>query len=148
TIAAVRRDGVALTVDAGPAVGDALTVDRLDEAALAEALDDLGDPGAYSDEGYGRYEALGGELRRLRRRLDQPLPDLVADIERTTGLDVEVAARPGDAGLARAHLDAFGVTAARFATEADGATLTAFLAYLEAAEAEERGLPAGEVEVV
>ena len=135
-IAAARRDG------------DALTVDRLDEAALAEALDDLGDPGAYSAEGHRRYAALGRELGRLRRRLDQPLPDLVADIERTIGLDVEVATRPGDAGLARAHLDAFGVTAARFATEAEGATLTAFLAYLAAAEAEERGLPAGEVDVV
>ena len=55
--------------------------------------------------------------------------------------------RPGDAGLARSHLDTLGEVAARFASEAEGATLTAFLAYLEAAEAEERGLPAGEVEV-
>jgi DNA helicase II / ATP-dependent DNA helicase PcrA len=135
-IAAARRD---VTV---------LTPDSLDEAALAEALDDLGDATDFADEGYRRFAALGAELRRLRQRLDQPLPDLVAEIERTIGLDVEVAARPGDAGLARAHLDAFGVTAARFAHEAEGASLTAFLAYLEAAEAEERGLPAGEVEVL
>ncbi len=126
----------------------ALTADQLDEAALAEALDDLGDSARYSDQGHHRFAALGDELRRLRRRLDQPLPDLVADIERTIGLDVEVATRAGDAGLARAHLDAFGTAAARFAAEAEGATISAFLAYLEAAEAEERGLPAGEVEVV
>jgi DNA helicase-2/ATP-dependent DNA helicase PcrA len=127
---------------------DALNVDRLEEATLAEALDDLGEPDGYSPEGYRRFAALGVELRRLRRRLDQPLPDLITDVERTTGLDVEVATRPGDAGLARAHLDALGEVAARFASEAEGATLTAFLAFLEAAELEERGLPSGEVEVV
>jgi DNA helicase-2/ATP-dependent DNA helicase PcrA len=136
SIAAARRDRAAVTAD------------RLEEAAVAEALDDLGAAAAYSAEGHRRFTALGEELRRLRRHLDQPLPDLVAEVERTIGLDVEVAARPGDAGLARAHLDALGEVAARFAGEAEGPTLTAFLAYLEAAEAEERGLPAGEVEVV
>ncbi|GAA0718732.1 ATP-dependent helicase [Dactylosporangium roseum] len=122
--------------------------DRLDEALLVEALDDLGDADGYSPEGHRRFAALGLELRRLRRRLDQPLPDLVADIERVTGLDVEVAARPGDAGLARGHLDAFSNIAARFAAESEGATLSAFLAFLAAAENEERGLAPGEVEVV
>jgi DNA helicase II / ATP-dependent DNA helicase PcrA len=127
---------------------EALHADRLDEATLVEALDDLGDANRYSPEGHRRFATFAAELRRLRHRLDQPLPDLIADIERTTGLDVEVATRPGDAGLARAHLDALGEVAARFSSEAEGATLTAFLAFLEAAEAEERGLPSGEVEVV
>jgi DNA helicase II / ATP-dependent DNA helicase PcrA len=131
-----------------PEAAAELGTDRLDEASLAEALDDLGDLRRYSPDGYRRAAAFGAELRDLRRRLDQPLADLVADIERTIGLDVEVAVRPGDAGLARAHLDAFGEVAARFSVEAEGATLTAFLSYLEAAEAEERGLPSGEVEVV
>ncbi len=45
--------------------------------------------------GRRRLEALRDELRALRRRVDQPLPDLVADVERTLGLDVEVSARPG-----------------------------------------------------
>ncbi len=126
----------------------AITPDRLDEPSLAEALDDLGGSERYSAEGHRRFTALAQELRGLRGRLDQSLPDLVADVERTIGLDVEVAVRPGDAGLARAHLDALAQVAARFASEAEGPTLTAFLAYLEAAEAEERGLPAGEVEVV
>ncbi len=122
--------------------------ERLAEASLAEALDDLGDLRRYSPGGHRRAAAFGAELRELRRRMDQPLADLAADIERAIGLDVEVAVRPGDAGLARAHLDAFGEVCARFSTEAEGATLTAFLSYLEAAEAEERGLPSGEVEVV
>src|SRR5690606_4717497 len=105
-----------------------------------------------------RLRAFAGELAALRRRLDQPLPDLVADVERTTGLDVEVAVRlagstvagtaPAGGGLARAHLDALGEVAARFAAEAPGATLPAFLAFLAAAEDEERGLTPGEVEVV
>ncbi|MET7421859.1 UvrD-helicase domain-containing protein [Dactylosporangium sp. NPDC005555] len=140
SLAAARRAG---PVDDEPALAD-----RLDEAVLVEALDDPGDPAAYSEPGFARFAALGTELRRLRWRLDQPLPDLVADIERATGLDVEVAARPGDAGLARGHLDAFSNIAARFATESEGATLSAFLAFLAAAENEERGLAPGEVEVV
>jgi len=141
-IAAARRPA-----PGGPATSP-LGPDRLDEASPAEALEDLGDAEAYSPEGHRRFAAYGAELRDLRRRLDQPLADLVTDVERTIGLDVEVAVRPGDAGLARAHLDAFGEVAARFSAEAEGATLTAILSYLEAAEAEERGLPSGEVEVV
>ncbi|GAA4247665.1 ATP-dependent DNA helicase [Dactylosporangium darangshiense] len=140
SLAAARRHG--------DAAAEPELADRLDEAVLVEALDDLGDPALYSEEGHRRFARLGGELRSLRRRLDQPLPDLVADIERVTGLDVEVAARAGDAGLARGHLDAFSNIAARFAAESEGATQSAFLAFLAAAENEERGLAPGEVEVV
>ena len=49
-------------------------------------------PQGYSAEGYRRLVALAAELQRLRSRLGQPLPDLVADVERTVGLDVEAAA--------------------------------------------------------
>jgi len=122
--------------------------ERFEEPSLVEALDDLGDADQYSPEGYGRFARLRDELRGLRRRLDQPLPDLVSDVERTMGLDVEVALRPGDAGLARGHLDALGDIAARFAGESEGPTLSAFLAFLAAAETEERGLVPGQVEVV
>jgi DNA helicase-2/ATP-dependent DNA helicase PcrA len=121
---------------------------RLDEAALVDALDDLGHAERYSPEGYRRFAAYAAELRRLRTRLDQPLPDLIEDIEREMGLDVEVAIRAADTGLARAHLDAFAETAARFESDTQGATLSAFLAYLAAAELEERGLRVGEVDVV
>jgi DNA helicase-2/ATP-dependent DNA helicase PcrA len=125
--------------------------DRLDEAALSEALDDLGSPEAYSAEGFARLTAYQKELKLLRQRLDQPLGDLIADISRTIGLDVEVAVRAaaqgGDAGLARAHLDTLADVAARFGMETDGAPLSAFLSYLSAAENEERGLAPGEVDV-
>ncbi|MCW3841378.1 ATP-dependent helicase [Micromonospora yasonensis] len=133
--------------------GPEITVDALDEATLVEALADLGPAQAYSAEGYARLRAYGMELALLRYRLDQSLPELIADIERTIGLDVEVAVRAGrdgtgDAGLARGHLDALGDVAARFSGETPGATLAGFLAYLAAAEDEERGLTPGEVEVV
>ncbi|QGN46986.1 ATP-dependent helicase [Micromonospora sp. WMMD558] len=130
-----------------------IVLDALDEATLVEALADLGPAQAYSAEGYPRLRAYARELGLLRYRLDQSLPDLIADVERTIGLDVEVAVRAGrdgagDAGLARGHLDALGDVAARFSGETPGATLSAFLAYLAAAEDEERGLTPGEVEVV
>ncbi|MEU8190478.1 ATP-dependent helicase [Micromonospora carbonacea] len=130
-----------------------IAVDLLDEATLVEALADLGPAQAYSDQGYARLRAYGEELALLRYRLDQTLPELIADVERTIGLDVEVAVRAGrdgtgDAGLARGHLDALGDVAARFSGESPAATLSGFLAYLSAAEDEERGLAPGEVEVV
>jgi DNA helicase-2/ATP-dependent DNA helicase PcrA len=114
---------------------------------IVEALDDLGSPDAYSAAGYARMSELAEELRRLRRRVSAPLPELVAEVERTIGVDLEVAARPDGARVGRAHLDRFLDEAADFANEADEATLTAFLAYLAAAEDEENGLDAGEVVV-
>ena len=148
TLARARANGLPANAEPEPEI----VVDRLDDAALSEALDDLGSPQWYSPDGYARLVAFRDELRGLRRRLDQTLPDLVADIAQTIGLDVEVAVRGeapgGGGGLARAHLDAIGDVAARFAEESEGANLQAFLAFLSAAEKEERGLPAGEVEVV
>ncbi|MFC7549448.1 ATP-dependent helicase [Plantactinospora sp. GCM10030261] len=140
--------------DEAGAVDPEIVTDHLDEATLVEALADLGPAQLYSAEGYARLRAYGRELALLRQRMDQALPDLVADIERTTGLDVEVAVRAGlggsggDAGLARGHLDALGDVAARFTADSAGAPLSAFLAFLAAAEDEERGLTPGEVEVV
>ncbi|MFC4067566.1 ATP-dependent helicase [Actinoplanes subglobosus] len=128
-----------------------ITTDRLDDATLVEAMADLGSPRNYSAEGHRRLQEFGRELAALRRRLDQPLPDLLADIERTIGLDVEVAVRgwaAGDAGLARGHLDALGEAATRYGTENESGTLAGFLAFLAAAEEEERGLEPGQVDVV
>ena len=114
--------------------------------SLVEALDDLGEPGAYSTEGYARLAALAAELRSLRRHVARPLPELVTEVERGLLLDVEVAARPGaDPAAARADLDAFADAAAAFAGDATEPTLGAFLAYLTAAETEEFGLEAGQV---
>ena len=115
-------------------------------ASLVEALDDLGDPSGYSHAGYARLTALAGELRMLRGQVGQPLPDLVLEVERALGLDIEVAARPGaHPAAARADLDAFADAAAAFAGDEEQPTLGAFLNYLIAAEAEEFGLEAGRV---
>ncbi|WP_019634681.1 ATP-dependent helicase [Actinomadura atramentaria] len=112
--------------------------------SLVDALDDLGEPAAFSPEGYGRLRRLRDELRHLRAQAGLALPDLVAEVERALGLDIEVAARTGlDPVTARADLDAFTDAAAAFAGDAEDATLGAFLAYLKAAESEEFGLAAG-----
>ena len=117
-----------------------------DTGSLVEALDDLGTPAAYSFAGYARMSALAAELRVLRGHVARPLAELVMEVERTLGLDIEVAARPGsDPAAARADLDAFADAAAAFAGDAREPTLGAFLAYLEAAESEEFGLEAGQV---
>lgn len=114
--------------------------------SLVDALDDLGPPEAYSPEGYGRLRRLRDELRALRSQVGLPLPDLVGEVERALGLDIEVAARSGlDPVTARADLDAFIDAAAAFAGDAEDPTLGAFLAYLKAAETEEFGLEAGRV---
>ncbi|MFE9100925.1 ATP-dependent helicase [Actinomadura geliboluensis] len=114
--------------------------------SLVDALDDLGPAEAYSPEGYGRLRRLRDELRGLRSQVGLPLPDLVTEVERALGLDIEVAARSGlDPVTARADLDAFIDAAATFAGDAEDPTLGAFLAYLKAAETEEFGLEAGRV---
>jgi DNA helicase II / ATP-dependent DNA helicase PcrA len=153
-LVALYRRSRALAAARAAAVGaepDDIVADRLDDATLVEAMADLGVAQQYSAEGYSRLRAYSREMSELRHRLDQPLPDLVADVERTIGLDVEVAVRgwgAGDAGLARGHLDALGDTAARYAGDTDGGTLAGFLAFLAAAEEEERGLEPGQVDVV
>ncbi|MFD0201359.1 ATP-dependent helicase [Saccharothrix carnea] len=126
-------------------IADALPGEHAEQAGLADALDDPGDPTAYSAEGYRRIRRLGAELSALRRRLDQPLPELVADVERTLLLDIEAMARPG--GVGRAHLDAFADVVNDFAAASPSATLPALLDYLYTAEQAEDGLEPGEVEV-
>ena len=130
------------------------TSDERIEPSLIEALDDLCDQsepvGRFSEAGYRRLRECGQLLRRLRRRLDLPLPDLIPEIEIELGLDAEVAARPGTGYAAvagRANLDRFADEAARFIADRSGASITAFLGYLKAAENEEYGLKPATVEV-
>ena len=132
--------------DAADALAEAITDLTAETGSLVEALDDLGEPGAYSRTGYARMHALAGELRRLRAHVGRPLADLTAEAERVLGLDIEVAARPGaDPVAARADLDAFTDVADAFTGEGAEPTLGAFLAYLTAAQQEEFGLETGRV---
>ncbi|HEY9242033.1 MAG TPA: ATP-dependent helicase, partial [Streptosporangiaceae bacterium] len=143
--AGAPAENLAIPADAD-ALAKAITDLTADPGSLVEALDDLGDPAGYSPAGHTRLAALGAELRDLRSRVARPLPDLVGEVERMLGLDIEVAARPGrDPASARADLDAFADAAAAFAGDQDEPTLGAFLAYLTAAEEEEFGLEAGRV---
>jgi DNA helicase-2/ATP-dependent DNA helicase PcrA len=133
-------------LDGADALAEAVTDLTAETGSLVEALDDLGDPAAYSRTGYTRMHALAGELRRLRAHVGRPLADLSAEAERVLGLDIEVAARPGaDPVAARADLDAFTDVADAFTGEGSEPTLGAFLAYLAAAEQEEFGLETGRV---
>lgn len=131
---------------------DQVVADLAEErGSLVDALDELPDReewlDAFSPLARTRLVALALELRQLRAHTAQPLPDLITEVERKLGLDIEVAARAGTAGAfaARADLDAFLDAASRFAGDAEDPTLGAFLAYLEAAESEEFGLEAGRV---
>ena len=128
------------------ALAEALTDLTTEAGSLVEALDDLGEPAAYSAAGYTRFRALAAELRTLRGQLSRPLPDLIGEVERTLGLDIEIASRPGaDPLAAHADLDALTDAADAFAGSREEPTLGAFLAYLAAAETEEFGLETGRV---
>jgi DNA helicase-2/ATP-dependent DNA helicase PcrA len=119
--------------------------DDADDRSIIDALDALPSPGRFTPKGlsatgHERLAKLAGELRALRSRLGQPLPDLVADVVATIGLDVEVLARGGDLSATRANLDRLVDVAAEFAAGGDDVSVAAFLDYLDAAAVEERGL--------
>ncbi|MEU7912747.1 ATP-dependent helicase [Microbispora bryophytorum] len=129
---------------------DQVVADLAEErGSLIDALDELPDRPdwleRFSPLARMRLPAAARELRQLRAHAGQPLPDLISEIERRLGLDVEVAARGGSPLAARADLDAFLDAASRFAGDSEDPTLGAFLAYLKAAESEEFGLEAGRV---
>jgi DNA helicase-2/ATP-dependent DNA helicase PcrA len=142
----VRGETPGAAESAADALAEAITDLTAETGSLVEALDDLGDPAAYSATGHARMHALAAELRRLRAHIGRPLADLAAEAERMLGLDIEVAARPGvDPVAARADLDAFTDVAAAFTDPGGEPSLGAFLAYLAAAQQEEFGLETGRV---
>jgi DNA helicase-2/ATP-dependent DNA helicase PcrA len=120
---------------------------------LAEALADLRGMTEFgmSDAGVRRLSDLGRELRYLRlQSLGKPLPDLVADIEQMTGVRTEVLTRyhrePGRS-IGTSHLDRFAEVVRSFA-DLSTASPGALVDYLRSAEEREKGLEAGEVEVL
>ena len=123
--------------------------DEAEVGALADVLEQLDAPelsalAPLSAEADRRLRRLRRELTALRGRVDQPLPDLIADVERTTGLDIELEATPARLRRGRrANVLAFLDVAADF-VGLDGQTdLGAFLASLEAAEKAEDGYDIG-----
>jgi DNA helicase II / ATP-dependent DNA helicase PcrA len=118
-----------------------LTAER---GSLLDALHEPGPAEHYSAAGYERITRLAQELRGLRDL--QSLPELITEIERVHGLDIEVAARPGPSpAAARADLEAFAEAASRFVGTSEDPSLGSFLAYLSAAEDNEHGLEGGRV---
>ncbi|HSN35891.1 MAG TPA: ATP-dependent DNA helicase, partial [Arthrobacter sp.] len=129
--------------------------DLTDAASLVEAVDWLPREGwtsahgrQLSPEGLERLHRLAAELRQLRGYMGDDLTTLLGEVERATLLDIEVAARPGiSIHQARRNLDAFQDAAAGFLHTSQRVDVLAFLAWLEAAAAEENGLDAAAPEV-
>lgn len=129
--------------------------DLTDAASLVEALDWLPREGwtsahgrQLSAEALERLQRLSAELRQLRGYMGDDLTTLLGEVERAMLLDIEVAARPGiSIHQARRNLDAFQDAAAGFLHTSHRVDVLAFLAWLEAAAAEENGLDAAAPEV-
>src|SRR5450631_2636087 len=129
--------------------------DSVDRLSIVEALDEL--PSAHwtgpdgsriCEVALHRLHGLREAIRRLRSLTGMPLADLAGEAERALGLDIEVMSRPEHTPTtARAHLDAFADVAASFSSSADRPTLGGFLSWLDAAQAQERGLDKGYIEV-
>src|SRR5699024_11158615 len=105
-----------------------------ESGSLVDAVDGPGPAENYSENARERIGRLSEELRELRKLVGQPLTDLITEVERTLGLDIEVVARPGrDPLSARADLDAFVDQAVSFVGNSEDPTLGRFLSYLNAA---------------
>jgi DNA helicase-2/ATP-dependent DNA helicase PcrA len=148
----------ARTLDHRPA-GEMATAEQIvaqlapdaDTACLADAINDPGSADAYSVVGYSRICALAEELTALRGHLDHPLGDLVAEVRRFLGVDVEVRARrsAADGWTGGEQLDAFADIVDGYAQRTNPARndIHGLLAYLDAAETVENGLAPAEVTV-
>ena len=146
-----RAGALAVDAEAGEALDEAvIESDLTDGASLVEALDWLpredwvsAHGRALTAEARERLGRLSVELRQLRGYLGDDLTTLLGEVERAMLLDIEVAARPGiSIHQARRNLDAFQDAAAGFLRTSHRVDILAFLAWLEAASAEENGLEA------
>lgn len=99
---------------------------------------------SFSDVGLQRLQRFGRTLHDLMQQIHLPLPTLIRQIERTTGLGVEISVRPGNTTPdARRYLDEFLKVAEAFQASADHTRtldLVTFLTWLETASEEEDGL--------
>ncbi len=119
-----------------------------DNACLADALADPGRADAYSSEGHRRITALAAELSWLRTFLSHSVTDLLAEVRRATGVDIEVRASRAPAGgwTGAEHLDRLAGLVADYASR-PGSDVDGLLAYLAAAAVVENGLAPAEVSV-
>jgi DNA helicase II / ATP-dependent DNA helicase PcrA len=122
------------------------SVDPVDVAALLDAIESPGAPASYSPEALARLGSFAAEIRTLRRLVGQPLVELVSEVVRTIGLEVEIEAEPERVAVARAaNLAAFLDHAARFTGLEGESDLAAFLAFLDASADADNGLDIGAV---
>lgn len=120
--------------------------DRVDAASLVEAVETLPRPDwisgagrSLSETGRQRLIAFAEELAELRTWLSEDLATIISVIERTLGLDIEVAARPdARAAQGRRDLDAFLDLAASFSSASATQDVGAFLGWLDIASREEK----------
>ena len=136
--------------------GEAAVVapDLAEAGSLVEAVDYLPPTDWVSSSGRSlsetarrRLDALRRELRALRSFVGDDLGTMIGEVERAILLDIEVAAKPGvSIHEARRNLDAFTEAVAGFVSTAERVDLPAFLAWLEAADQEEDGLPVTQLE--
>ena len=116
-------------------------VDPCDVVALSDVLDNPGD--AVSPAGRARLAALAAELRLLRAHVGDPLLDVIHRVVEVSGLQVELAASPEALAARRGeNLAAFLDVAAEFTDLDNDPSVSAFLAFLDAAREHERGLDA------
>jgi DNA helicase-2/ATP-dependent DNA helicase PcrA len=120
-----------------------------DAACLADALADPGPATQYSPEGYRRITAVSAELTWLRGYLTHPVTELLAEVRRVLGVDVEVRAnRPAvSAWSGTEHLDKLAEVVADYADHSN-ASVSGLLDYLTVAETVEKGLAPAEINVV
>jgi DNA helicase-2/ATP-dependent DNA helicase PcrA len=120
--------------------------DPCDVVALADALEDLGPADDYSPPAHARMSQLAAELAGLRPLLSAPVVEVVTEVIRRTGLDVEIVAAGDAVAAARsANLGAFLAHASGFVGIGGETDLAAFLAFLAAARDAEDGLDVGGV---
>ncbi|GIG55353.1 ATP-dependent DNA helicase [Demequina activiva] len=115
---------------------------------IVDGLDSLPGPAwvsregrSFTPEGLARLATLREVVRAIRQHTYLSLTETIAFAERAWCLDIEAEVSRPD-GRASRNVDAFLDAARTFAAGAERATLGAFLAWLDAARDEERGLTA------
>ncbi|MEV4615985.1 ATP-dependent DNA helicase [Kitasatospora sp. NPDC049258] len=139
---------------ADPLAAAVAETDPTEVVSLADALETFLEPQPpdelpFSPDAKVRFARLARELRELRRSLAEPLMDVLHRVLAATGLEVELSASPlALAARRRETLHSFLDVAAGFADLDGDPGLSAFLAFLRAAQEYERGLdnslPGGE----